>query len=145
MKLKHEITIMTLETKTEHSFYLIRQLALLFDNNAANGRFNATSAVMVMFTCVFLDSRCIILCVWCYFAFVFIKCSSCLNMNILRSVRIIVITLGVHLFHQYRFENTKVVIKMRISKKNRQYNDQKKKYKRTNSDLQNIHIKLQIE
>jgi hypothetical protein len=33
----------------------------------------------------------------------------------------------------------------RKSKKNRQYNDQTKKYKRTNNDLQNIHIKLKIE
>ena len=29
--------------------------------------------------------------------------------------------------------------------KNRQYNDQKKKCKKTNNDLQNIHIKLKIE
>jgi hypothetical protein len=29
--------------------------------------------------------------------------------------------------------------------KNRQHNGQKKKYKRTNNDLQNIHIKLNIE
>jgi hypothetical protein len=34
---------------------------------------------------------------------------------------------------------------MRKSKKNRQHKDQKKKYKRTNNDLQNIHIKLNIE
>jgi len=32
-----------------------------------------------------------------------------------------------------------------ISKKNRQHNGQKKKHKRTNNDLQNIHIKLKIE
>jgi hypothetical protein len=32
-----------------------------------------------------------------------------------------------------------------ISKKNRQHNGQKKKYKRTNNDLENIHIKLKIE
>jgi hypothetical protein len=37
------------------------------------------------------------------------------------------------------------VIRIRKSKKNRQHNDQKKKYKRTNNDLQNIHIKLKIE
>jgi len=38
------------------------------------------------------------------------------------------------------FEDTKGVIRIRISKKNRQHNDQKKKYiLRTNSDLQNIH------
>jgi hypothetical protein len=43
------------------------------------------------------------------------------------------------------FEDTKGVIKIRISKKDRQHNGQKKKYKRTNKDLQNIHIKLKIE
>ena len=42
------------------------------------------------------------------------------------------------------FEDTKEVIRIRISK-DRQHNGQKKKYKRTNNDLQNIHIKLQIE
>jgi len=35
-----------------------------------------------------------------------------------------------------QFEDTKGVIIIHISKKNRQYNDQKKKYKRTNNDLQ---------
>jgi len=43
------------------------------------------------------------------------------------------------------FEDTKGVIRIRISMKNRQHNGQKKKYKRTNNDLQNIHIKLKIE
>ena len=43
------------------------------------------------------------------------------------------------------FEDTKGVIRIRISKKNRQHNNQKKKYKRTNNDLQNIHIKLKID
>ena len=42
------------------------------------------------------------------------------------------------------FEDTKGVIRIRKSK-NRQYNGQKKKHKRTNNDLQNIHIKLKIE
>ena len=37
------------------------------------------------------------------------------------------------------------VIRIRISKKNRQHNGQKKKYKRTNNDHQSIHIKLKIE
>ena len=36
-------------------------------------------------------------------------------------------------------------IRSRKSKRNRQHNCQKKKYKRTNKDLQNIHIKLKIE
>ena len=43
------------------------------------------------------------------------------------------------------FEDTKWVIRICISKKNRQHNGQNKKYKRTNNDLQNIHIKLKIE
>jgi hypothetical protein len=36
-------------------------------------------------------------------------------------------------------------IRMRISKTNRQHNDQKTKYQITNKDLQNIHTKLMIE
>jgi hypothetical protein len=43
------------------------------------------------------------------------------------------------------FEDTKGVIRILISKKNRQHNGQKKKYKMTNNDLQNIHIKLKIK
>jgi hypothetical protein len=39
----------------------------------------------------------------------------------------------------------KGVLIIRILKKNRQHNDQMKKYKMTNNDLQNIHIKLKIE
>ena len=35
------------------------------------------------------------------------------------------------------FEDTKEVIRIRKSKKNRQHNGQKKKYKKTNNDLQN--------
>jgi len=44
-----------------------------------------------------------------------------------------------------KFEDTKGVIRIRKSEKNRQYNDQTKKDKRTNNDLQNIHTKLNIE
>jgi hypothetical protein len=43
------------------------------------------------------------------------------------------------------FEDNKGPIRIRISKKNRQRNGQKKKYKRTKNDLQNINIKLKIE
>ena len=43
------------------------------------------------------------------------------------------------------FEYTKGAIRIRISKKNRQHNGQKKKYKRTNNDIQSIHIQLNIE
>ena len=41
---------------------------------------------------------------------------------------------------QEEFEDTKRVIIICISKKTRLRNSQKKKYKRTNNDLQNIHI-----
>ena len=47
--------------------------------------------------------------------------------------------------YEEELEDTKGVIRIRISKKNRQHNGQKKRYKRTNNDLQNIHIKLKIE
>jgi hypothetical protein len=36
-------------------------------------------------------------------------------------------------------------VRIRKSKKDRKHNGQKKKYKRTNNDLQNIYIKLKIE
>jgi hypothetical protein len=39
------------------------------------------------------------------------------------------------------FEDTKGVIRIRMSKKNLQHNGQKKKCKSTNDDMQNIHIK----
>jgi len=42
------------------------------------------------------------------------------------------------------FEYTEGVIRIHKWKKNRQHNGQKKKYKRTNNDLQNIHIKLKM-
>ena len=48
-------------------------------------------------------------------------------------------------FAEEEFEDTKGAIRIRISKKNRQHNGQKKKYKRTNNDQQNIDIKLKIE
>ena len=43
------------------------------------------------------------------------------------------------------FEDTKGVIRIRKSKKNRQHNGQKKKNKRTNNNPQNIHIKPEVE
>jgi hypothetical protein len=43
------------------------------------------------------------------------------------------------------FEDIKWVIRICISKRNRKHNGKKKKYKKTNNDLQNIHIKLKIE
>ena len=44
-----------------------------------------------------------------------------------------------------QLEDTKGVIIIRTSKKDKQHNVQKKKDKRTNNDLQNIHIKLKID
>ena len=46
---------------------------------------------------------------------------------------------------QEEFEDTKEVIRIRKSKKDRRHNDQNKKDKKTNNDLQNIHIILRIE
>jgi hypothetical protein len=46
---------------------------------------------------------------------------------------------------QEELKDTKGVIRIRKSKKNRQHNGQKIKNKRTNNDLQNIYIKLEIE
>ena len=55
------------------------------------------------------------------------------------------ITILIHNTVQEEFEYTKGVIGIRISMKDRQHNWQKKKYKMTNNDLQNIHIKFKIE
>jgi hypothetical protein len=52
---------------------------------------------------------------------------------------------GTNILLYEEFEDTKGVIRIRISKKNRQHNGQKKKYKGTNNDLQDIHTKLKIE
>jgi hypothetical protein len=46
---------------------------------------------------------------------------------------------------QEEFEDTKGVIRIRISQKSRQRNGQKKKDNRTNNDLKNIRKKLEIE
>ena len=46
------------------------------------------------------------------------------------------------MFLQEEFEDTKGVIRIRKSKKDRQHNEQKKRDKKTNNDLQNIHIQL---
>jgi hypothetical protein len=43
-----------------------------------------------------------------------------------------------------KFEDTKGVIRICKSKKDRPHNDHRKKGKGTNNDLQNIHIKLNI-
>jgi hypothetical protein len=46
---------------------------------------------------------------------------------------------------QEEFENTKGVIRIHKSTEDRQRNGQTKNDKRTNKDLQNMHIKLKIE
>ena len=45
--------------------------------------------------------------------------------------------------YQEDFEDTKEAITIRISKRNRQHNGKKKKYKRTHNDLQNIKLKIE--
>jgi len=44
------------------------------------------------------------------------------------------------LHRKEEFEDTKGAIIIHISKKNRQHNGQKKKYKRPNNDIQNKHL-----
>jgi len=50
--------------------------------------------------------------------------------------------MGYHVWKE-EFKDTKAVIRIHRSKKDRQNND-KKKDKKTNNDLQNIHIKVKI-
>jgi hypothetical protein len=53
--------------------------------------------------------------------------------------------MGLPSVYEEEFEDTKGVIRIRISKKNRKHNGQQKNYKRTDNDLQNIHINPKIE
>jgi hypothetical protein len=46
---------------------------------------------------------------------------------------------------QEEFEDTKGVIRIRLSKKNRQHNGQKKKYNRTNNELKTYILSIEIE
>ena len=70
-----------------------------------------------------------------------------MGFDILLFVNLLVIIIWQNIFTRNfemckeEFEDTKRVITIRVSKKNRQHNGQKKMYKRTNNDLQNIHIK----
>jgi hypothetical protein len=57
-------------------------------------------------------------------------------------LNLIKLLIMVTVLKQEGFEDTKGAIIIRISKKNRHYSGQKKKYKRTNNDQQIIHIKL---
>jgi hypothetical protein len=58
------------------------------------------------------------------------------------SSEIIFNTCTINVFKE-EFEDTTEVIRIHISKKNRQHHVHKKKYKRSNNNLQNIHIKLE--
>jgi hypothetical protein len=49
------------------------------------------------------------------------------------------------LSQEEEFEDIKGVIRIHISKKNRQHKGQKKKYKKTNNEQQDKHKKLKIE
>ena len=53
--------------------------------------------------------------------------------------------LACNVYSTEEFEDINGVMLTHISKRNRQHNDQMKKYKRTNNDLQNIHIILKID
>jgi hypothetical protein len=54
------------------------------------------------------------------------------------------VTLQNNILMTEEFEDTKGAISIRISKKNIQHNGQKKKYKRTNNDLQNIQMRFDL-
>ena len=56
-----------------------------------------------------------------------------------------IITRRYCLLLEEEFEDTQGVIRIRKSKKNRHHNVQKKTDKKTNNDLQKIHIKPKIE
>jgi hypothetical protein len=56
-----------------------------------------------------------------------------------------IITYVVQIKAFLEFEDTKGIIRVRKSKKDRQHHGQKKKDKSTNNDLQDIHIKLKTE
>ena len=60
-------------------------------------------------------------------------------------IKILVSNHGIQSILQEEFEDAKGVIRIRISKKNRHNNDQKKKYKRTNNDLQKTRHELQLK
>ena len=55
------------------------------------------------------------------------------------------LTLKSFKYLQEKFEDIKGAIRIRILKKNKQHNGQKKKDKSTNNDPQNMHINLKIE
>ena len=55
------------------------------------------------------------------------------------------LTKGGNSRYEEEFEDTKGVIRIRISKNNRKHNGQKKKYKRINNDLQSTHLQLKID
>ena len=57
---------------------------------------------------------------------------------------IVIVFAQYYRFLDEEFEDTKGAIRIRISKKNRQHNGQKKQDKRTNNDQQSIHIQLKI-
>jgi hypothetical protein len=67
------------------------------------------------------------------------KCQELNQMRLLACIQIFCNTLVQSCCTGQEFEYTKGFIRVRISKKNRQHNGQKNKYKRTNNDLQNIH------
>ena len=66
------------------------------------------------------------------------------NFNFCTDIELFISILLRHM--QEEFDDTKVLIRIMKSKKERQHNDQKRKRtKTTHIDLQNIHIKLKIE
>ena len=74
-----------------------------------------------------------------------IKCQRLMMFNAIFNNISVISWRSVLLVNEEEFEDAKGVIRIRILKKNRQHNGQKKKVKRTNNDLQHTHIQLKIE
>ena len=80
----------------------------------------------------------------CLNLFIVHSCNDVYVRNVISTVHADILIISVWVYKE-ELEDTKGVIRILISKKNRQHNGQKKRCKKTNNDLQNIHIKLKIE
>ena len=82
---------------------------------------------------------------WTYFKLFFYETTEPFEINLCWTVPLIVLYIFFLVLIEEDFEDTKGVIIICISKKSRQHNGKKNKYKKTNNHLQSIHIKLKIE
>ena len=114
--------------KYDNIMYAFNLTFKVYDNRKIFSKVNNNCILLVKMNIIFLS---------CFFCISRFKWSH----KILRSYYAMGLS-SVRLLRVLR--ETKGVIIIRKSK-NRQHNGQKKMYKRTNNDIQNIHIKLKIE